>query len=70
MANSDFKKINRDETTDRIRSVLQVNLTIREVENLIIETEKQLAKQVPYFEARLLHRLDRLKLALSCSGDE
>jgi hypothetical protein len=55
---------NIDQTTEKIKETLGVNFTIREVRKLIAETEGELSMQAPYLSARLLHRLERLKLAL------
>jgi len=53
-----------DETTELIRRVLGVPLTVSEVKALLIQTEKELNIQTPFLSTRLLFRRDKLKQAL------
>ena len=53
-----------DETTELIRRVLGVPLTVSEVKALLIEVEGHLRIQAPYLDTRLLFRRDKLKQAL------
>jgi hypothetical protein len=51
-------------TTQRIKDVLGVSLSTDEVKALLAQAEDRSARQAPYSDSRLLHRIDRLRLAL------
>ncbi len=47
-----------------IRPTIRVELTTKEAEDLLLETQNCLARQAPFFDATLLFREQKLKLAL------
>ena len=57
--------IKENQTTQKIKDTLGVNFTVAEVRQLLAKYEAQSAKQAPYFDGRLLDRIERLKSCLT-----
>ena len=51
-------------TTDLIKDTLGVSFTVFEVEALLAKMENRSRSQAPYFDGRLLTKIERLKTAL------
>jgi hypothetical protein len=51
-------------TTQLIKDTLGVSFTVFEVEALLAKLENQSHSQAPYFDGRLLDKIERLKTAL------
>ena len=51
-------------TTQLIKNTLGVSLTVFEVEALLAKFENQSRSQAPFFDGRLLDKIERLKTAL------
>ena len=58
-----------NQTTEQIKNTLGGSYTISEVKSYLEDARVASAKQAPYFDARLLNRIERLELALD-GGDE
>lgn len=61
--NKTMKKT-KERTTQLIQETLGVSLTILEVEALLAKFEKKSRSQAPYFDGRLLDKIELLKNAL------
>ena len=57
-------KKTKERTPERIKPTLGVSLTVSEVEELLAKLENQSHAQAPYFDGRLLDKIERLKTAL------
>ena len=57
-------KKTKERTTQLIKDTLGVSLTVAEVESLLVKFENESRSQAPYFDGRLLDKIDRLKTAL------
>ena len=58
-----------NETTQLIKDTLGMSLTVSEVETALETFENQALSQAPYFDGRLLDKIELLKTALGNNGN-
>ena len=57
--------INENQTTELIKDTLGASYTVSEVKLMLAEFTAKSVKQAPYFDGRLLDRIEKLQKSLS-----
>lgn len=60
-----LRKMNENQTTQAIKNTLGATYSVKEVKAFLEAAELESAAQAPYFDARLLRRIERLRKALN-----